>query len=190
MRRPTIDSVKIEYSFFIFAAIYLLLVPLKLALAWALAVAIHELSHYIALKLCDIKVISVTVSAAGMKMETEMMSKKQELICALAGPFGGFCLLFTARWLPCTVICAFVHSFFNLLPVFPLDGGRALHCVIYKLFGDSLGALVCTWIGYIFVILLFLSAVVLALRFDMGILPIALALLLFGKIKLANGRNK
>lgn len=190
MRKLTIENAKIEYSFYLFAAVFLLLVPLRLALAWFLAVAVHELSHYTALRLCGVKMISVTVGAAGMKMETEMMSKKQELICALAGPLGGFCMLFLAHWLPCTAICAFIHSVFNLLPVFPLDGGRALRCVMYKLFGDMHGREICTWIGYVFILLLFVSAVVLALRFDMGMLPIALVLLIFGKIKLANRRNK
>lgn len=190
MRRLTAKDTRIEHSFYLFTAVFLLLVPLRLALAWTLAVIIHELGHLLALRLCGVTVISISVSAAGIKMETEVMTGKQELVCALAGPFGGFCVLFFAHWLPCTAICAFVHSIFNLLPLFPLDGGRALRCIMHKLFGDQAGRTICTWVGYIFIIVLLISAAVLAIRFEIGILPIALVLLLFAKIKLANSRNK
>lgn len=190
MHRKMTRNIKIEYSFYFFAAVFLLLIPLKLALAWTFAVIIHEFSHYLALRACRVSVICVSVSAAGIKMETELMTGRQELICALAGPFGGLCVLPFARWLPCTAICAFVHSVFNLLPVYPLDGGRALRCILYKLFGNQYGETICIWIGYVFSAILTVSVVVLVWKFDLGILPAVLVMLFFGKIKLANRDNK
>ena len=188
MRR--LNNITIEYSFYLFAAIFLLLIPLRLALAWVIAVIIHEFCHYLALRACRVSIISASISAAGIKMETELMTVRQEFICALSGPAGGFFVLIFARWLPCTAVCAFIHSLFNLLPVYPLDGGRALRCLLYKLFGDQHGEKLCAWAGYAFSAMLVISAIVLSLRFNMGILPVVLLILFFGKIKLANSGNK
>lgn len=190
MHRSIIKNFTIEHSFYLFAAAFLLLVPLRLALAWVLAVVIHEASHYLALRACKVSIYSTSISAAGIKMQTELMTGRQEFICTLAGPFGGFFALLFARWLPCTAICAFVQSIFNLFPVYPLDGGRALRCMLFKLLGDRLGERICIWTGYVFTAMLVISAFVLALRFDMGMLPILLTILFFGKIKLANRGNK
>lgn len=188
MRR--LNNITVEYSFYLFAAMFLLLIPLRLALAWAFAVIIHEFCHYLALRVCKVSIIFVSISATGIRMETELMTGRQEFICALSGPLGGLCVLMFARWLPCTAICAFIHSLFNLFPVYPLDGGRALRCLLYKLFGNQYGEKLCMWTGYVFSVMLVISAMMLALRFDMGILPIVLVILFFGKIKLANSGNK
>lgn len=182
--------IRIEFSFCLFAAMVLLVFPLKLILAWGLAVAVHEISHYIAIKLCGVDIIDLTIGAAGVNMQTVPMSKKQELACALAGPLGGFCLLLVARWLPYTAICAFIHSLFNLFPIYPLDGGRALRCVIYWILGDRYGALVCAWVRNICIVLLLAAGLYLIFRLNLGLPSVVFVALLFLKFKLANKQNK
>lgn len=127
-------------------------------MAWSLAVLVHELSHYIMIKLCGISVSSVCLQCSGVVMTTQAMTNKQEMLCALAGPVGGLSLLLTARWLPCTAICAFALSCYNLLPIFPLDGGRALRCVFLGMFGPIRGAQVSNIITYILLGILALLA--------------------------------
>ena len=123
------QNLRISGSFFILAALMLLILPLKWLLAAALAAAVHELFHYLALKLCRCKVLSLQVGTGGAVIETDCISRGKELFCALAGPVGGLTLLLFAKWLPRTAICALVQSAYNLLPLFPLDGGRALRCI-------------------------------------------------------------
>ena len=123
------QNLRISGSFFILAALMLLILPLKWLLAAALAAAVHELFHYLALKLCRCKVLSLQVGTGGAVIETDCISRGKELFCALAGPVGGLTLLLFAKWLPRTAICALIQSAYNLLPLFPLDGGRALRCI-------------------------------------------------------------
>ncbi len=190
VRKQMVREVRIEYSFCIFAAVILLVFPLNIVLAWVLAVVVHEVSHYIALRLCGVDVTGLSIGAAGINMETSGMSAKQEIICSLAGPFGGFCLLFFARWLPCSAICAFAHSIFNLLPLYPLDGGRALRCIAVRLLGDKVGDLVCIWLRNVCIALLVVTMVALALRCNMTLPSVIFVGLLLLKFKLANKRNK
>ena len=185
-----VREIRIEYSFYLFAAIILLIFPLNLILAWALAVIVHEMCHYIATRLCGVEVEGLSISAGGINMETGFMSGKQELFCSLAGPFGGLCLLFLARWLPYTAICAFAHSIFNLLPLYPLDGGRALRCIVIRLLGERVAEVVCIWVRYICIGLLLVALIILSLHFNLSLLSVVFVGLLLLKFKLANKRNK
>lgn len=59
-------------------------------------------------------------------MEAELPSRGAEILSALAGPAGSFLLLSLYRVAPHIAICGLIQGMYNLLPVYPLDGGRAL----------------------------------------------------------------
>ena len=112
---------------FILLALSLLILPLPWILSFFLAAAVHELGHYAALRLCGVPVYSLQIRPGGAMMQVERMTRVQSILCSLAGPLAGLSLLLLARILPRTALCACIHSFYNLLPVYPLDGGRVLH---------------------------------------------------------------
>lgn len=173
---------RIDPWFCVGIAAALLLLPVRLVLAWLLAVAVHECSHYIALRLCNIDVQSVAVSTGGIKMQVAPMTVWKEIVCALAGPIGGFLLLLMGRWLPRAALCGFIHSCFNLLPIGTLDGSVALRAMLILMFGEKTGNLSHRYISCVLTILLALMLICVCFRFDLPLLPAAvLATLLIFK---------
>lgn len=111
-------------------ALLLLVLPLRLILAAGVAALFHESCHVLAIRLTGGAVTGIAIGAGGTVMETAPMKPGQELLCALAGPVGSFLLVMAHRFFPLLSLCALVQGCFNLLPLYPLDGGRALTCVL------------------------------------------------------------
>lgn len=119
----------------IWAAAALLVLPLGWLLAWGCAVCIHELGHLAMLRLLKLPVQGMNADGSGIRLRTEFAYAWQELLCALAGPAAGLLLLLAAPVFPRLALCGAFHSLYNLLPVYPLDGGR----VLWALFGEKTG---------------------------------------------------
>ncbi len=117
---------------YLYWVLLLLLLPLQWLLAMAIAAAFHELCHMAVVYAVGGRVISLKVRPFGAVMEVEGISGLKEGFCALAGPVGSFLLVFLIRFLPMLGICGLVQGLFNLLPVYPLDGGRILRVLLRK----------------------------------------------------------
>lgn len=50
------------------------------------------------------------------------------MFCAAAGPLGSFLFARAMTFFPEASVCALVQGIYNLLPVYPLDGGRIFRC--------------------------------------------------------------
>lgn len=112
------------------AAVLLLTVPIRWIIASVFAAIIHELGHYLAVRFLGGEVISTQFTLRGARMEAYPMSPGREMLCILAGPAASFSLLLLARFFPRVAICGLIQGVYNLLPIYPLDGGRILRCVI------------------------------------------------------------
>ena len=125
-------SVKIilKSGVFIALAVAVILLPVKFVTAWCVAVFIHELSHILSLCVLQVEIYSITFGLLGAVINTEPMPRWKEFICAIAGPVGGFLLIPLAKWIPLTAVFACFQSFYNLLPIFPFDGGRVVRTAL------------------------------------------------------------
>ena len=122
-------DIEVTAGFYIVAAFSVLLLPWNVLLAFFIAVSIHELCHYIALRCCHVSVSQLELGVFGAKMTTGVLLPSQELICAAAGPIGSLMLGLFSKWMPIPALFGVVQGAFNLLPFYPLDGGRILHSI-------------------------------------------------------------
>lgn len=118
------------------------------------AAALHELGHCLALTLLGAPISGLRIGVFGAELTAERreLSYPGELASVLAGPGANLlcAALLTAlggtRWAVFTgaslVLCAF-----NLLPVRPLDGGRALELLCAWTAGPAAGEQAARWAG-------------------------------------------
>lgn len=110
----------------VWAALLLLVLPLPWLLAAAAAAGIHEVCHMGAVRLLGGRVNGFRIGMSGAKLEASLQGFARQLLAILAGPAGSLSLLFLAPVFPRIALCGAVQGLYNLLPVQPLDGGRAV----------------------------------------------------------------
>lgn len=128
---PNKVPISIKPGFFLFLALSLLILPIKWVVAWVVAVVIHEACHYWALRACKAEILHMEVGLSGVVIETDIGGLR-ECLCAIAGPLASLCLILCRKWFPELAVCGFLQAVFNLLPVFPLDGGRFIRALQEK----------------------------------------------------------
>lgn len=164
----------ISASLYIFAALMLLTLPLRWVLAIAGAAAIHELSHLVALYSFGVPVERLDLGIGGASLQTGAMHPGVEILCAGAGPMGGLLLLLFARWMPTLAVCCFVQSVFNLLPIYPLDGGRIMRCILRMAFPLRVSEIAEKALAVLAVCTIFFLFIPALLSMKWGCLPVLL----------------
>lgn len=159
-------------------AVSVLVVPIRWVVSWLFAALIHELSHYIALKICRIHIYSITIDHSGTFMRTGIIPPSKEFICAIAGPIGSLSLCFLSEVIPIASFCAFIQAIYNLIPIYPFDGGRALFALLAVIAGQDKSFHIMTYFEFVFVALLVLICGWLTISFCLGVFPTILLLLL------------
>jgi len=145
------------------------------------SVVFHELSHSLVAKHYKIPVASITLFVFGglARIGREPSSAKQEFNIAIAGPISSFFLsaVFyfggrysgnlemigaTARWL---AEINFILAAFNLAPGFPLDGGRVLRSIVWRITDDfSKATRIASQTGQLFAYVMIFGGIWIALR--------------------------
>lgn len=118
------------------------------------AAAVHELGHWVTLRQLGAAVTGFRLSALGAVLETDSrrLSYGGELAAVLAGPAANLLaalaltVLGAGRW-PAVIGANLLLCVFNLLPILPLDGGRALYLLTSWLAGPAAGEGAIRWLG-------------------------------------------
>lgn len=95
--------------------------------AFLAAMAAHEAGHLIALRALGGRICTVRLGFFDARIVSSLLGYRQEMLAALAGPFvSALCGVLFQKRLPSFAAISLLLGAFNLLPVWPLDGGRAL----------------------------------------------------------------
>jgi stage IV sporulation protein FB len=161
----------------------LLAAPLPLVGWTLLACVIHELGHYLAIRLLGGEVEALQLTGLGAVMVPQgMFCYREECLIALAGPAASLALaLLTAPVEETLAGVSLVLGLFNLLPLAPLDGGRVLRGLVCRWFGPDTGERISAWVTRFFA--LALSGVGVWVMLQGG----SFTLLLFGLVFLWKG---
>ena len=110
----------------------LLLLPWGWVGAFLAAAAVHELGHVLAVRIFGGKIVEMTLGLHGAQIRTTPMGPKFQLPAILAGPIFGLLPVLLWEKCPRLAFCATLLSAWNLLPIYPLDGGRALRLLLRR----------------------------------------------------------
>ncbi|MDN3247938.1 site-2 protease family protein [Streptomyces sp. ZSW22] len=140
------------------------LVSLFFAVAFYASVLVHELAHTVAALRFKLPVRRIQLQFFGgvSEIEKEAETPGREFVLAFVGPLLSLVLagVFYAALLPVEpdsvpgvllaglMISNLLVAAFNLLPGLPLDGGRMLRAVVWKITGKPMsGTIAAAWIG-------------------------------------------
>lgn len=148
------------------AGLYFLL-PLRWCARLVLAVTVHELGHVAALALCGTEIYGLRMEACGLALCcAPPEGTVRTIAAALSGPAAGvglFCILRGLGY-PEGAELSLLYACVNLLPVHPLDGGRALHTAVAALAGEFAAERLLDVLGLVLPVALMALGVVLFAR--------------------------
>lgn len=135
------------------------------------AMTVHELAHAAVLLLLGGRIESVRLSFAQVELRAGLLSDRTELWSTAAGPgINLLCGWLFRRWMPAFAAVSLLLALFNLLPVWPLDGGRLLRTLLRMRWGAA-GVNASQTLGLLFGLGLLAGAVFAARRWDAGVWP-------------------
>lgn len=182
-RYNVLRAVEISPAFIAFLCAYYYFDPAKTFAPFVLSAAAHEAGHLLALSLMRVRVHKLRLTFSGAILVTEPLRYSREIIAAAAGPAVNALLL--ASFATTAPVAAFVNLLllgYNLLPFYPLDGGRILRAGLRILFPPDAAELVERFFCGACCLFLLLGAVYLTCVRHLGLWPVILWALLTVRI--------
>jgi len=148
-----------------------------------LCILAHEAGHFVALKLCRIQVKGICFGFCGAVMEVGCMDYRQELLCAAAGPMTSVLLgLSILSFAPRPGLLSLCLAAVNLLPMYPMDGGRMLHAILMQRLSEKRAERILHIATVTVCLLLMVAACWGTICLQAGIWPIFAALALLWRV--------
>lgn len=169
--------IRIDLKIFIFLFLFILTRQIEIYASMMIFAIIHELGHMLSGILLGLKIEKMELMPYGVSVSFGLTTKDynnkikngnllelKKTVVAIAGPLTNLLIAIITYYLNIAeeLKALIVYSnilllLFNLLPIYPLDGGRILKSILHILFGKKSSE---KYINYIsFILLLFLTFV-------------------------------
>ena len=166
--------IKVKSGLYIWMTFVLLFVPLDWLVAGMLAAVFHEFCHVAVLLLSGGRVRSLCVGLSGCEIHSTALGWSQSLFSILAGPAGSLFLVLFYRTVPKLAVCGLLQGLYNLLPVYPLDGGRVLQQLLDRFIPEKSDTVFMLTGMSVCAVLLVISVILID---SAGLFPVFLALI-------------
>ncbi len=158
------------------------------------AVIVHELTHLIALWILGGEIISINITPLGLSIERSgLLSHTSELIMSLSAPIMNLILaviFFYFNLDTCTTGANLGLGLLNILPIFPLDGGKAFHALLHTVLSPIKAAQISELVTHIFLVSFWMIGIAIALVINGGLSMLMLSVGLFITIAQIGISNK
>ena len=151
--------------------------------AFLAAAAAHEAGHVMAIYLVGGRVTGIRLGMCDAKIETRGLGYRREIFCALAGPGMSVlvCLALRKAYATCAAI-SLLLGLFNAMPVYPLDGGRALRAGLCLFLPLGRAEAVSNLVSLAVCAAGLAGAISCAKAYGLGFAPVALWLVVFARV--------
>lgn len=159
-----LSKFEVGISFIPFLIIILLSGLYKLFFTYFLITLIHELGHVIMARFFGVKVNKITLNIFGFNAQIEdidYLAIYKQILIIMSGPLTYFISAFLIKELYINEVISLVMYYkalasnkyiliFNLLPIFPLDGGRLVKILLDKLFTYKNSKRILYFVSFVF----------------------------------------
>lgn len=153
-------SIKIHFYLFMFIAYLFLIGKLEIFLIFYISVLIHEIAHVIVALILKVNVTELILLPFGVcATYSENISPRKEIIISFAGPIMSLIMaIFSKDNLISNV--NFIIMILNLIPIYPLDGGRLQKNFLILKYKYKKGIKISQNISDLFLVILFVFSII------------------------------
>lgn len=178
-----LECLDVSPAFVALLCAYFYFDPAQTFFPFLFAVTLHEAGHLLALRLMGARVHKISFHIAGAVIHTQPLRYSMELLAAAAGPLtNGICAAVFLHRYPRFALIHLLLLFYNLLPFYPLDGGRILRALLHLLLNEPVATVIEKIIASVTLLLLVAFSCYLTCVWHAGLWPVLICALLLVRV--------